>query len=82
MVLNIRDNKAEDLTARNVSLDTDSIAALEQWRNYPNAAYEMLLIGKDGGVKASSIELDKLEEFIERIDRMPMRQQESKDDNC
>lgn len=82
LVLSIDSGAADDLTAQNVSLDDDSIAALHQRRQYPNAAFEMLLIGKDGGVKAHATNVDELDTFIERIDGMPMRQSEAKADRC
>ena len=38
--------------------------------------FELLLVGKDGGVKARSDDPDALDGFLERIDRMPMRRAE------
>lgn len=82
LVFSIHSGAADDLTGQYESLDDDSITALHQRRQYPNAAFEMLLIGKDGGVKTHATAVDELDTFIERIDGMPMRQKEAKADRC
>ena len=38
--------------------------------------FELLLVGKDGGIKARADSPDALEEFLGRIDAMPMRRAE------
>ena len=42
----------------------------------PAKGFELLLVGKDGGVKARSDDPDALDGFLERIDAMPMRRAE------
>lgn len=52
------------------------IAELMQLRSKDNPDFEMLLIGKDGGVKARTGDPDALEDFLSQIDTMPMRRAE------
>ena len=42
----------------------------------PAKGFELLLVGKDGGVKARADDPDALEGFLGRIDAMPMRRAE------
>ena len=54
-----------------------SLRALAQSRKFAHDSFELLLIGKDGGVKANSHRIKDLDEFITLIDGMPMRKQEA-----
>lgn len=76
--IDARDN--HEITGTSIKLDTASSTALRQRRRYPDSPIEILLIGKDGGIKASSSELTELNGFVALIDTMPMRRQEAAQD--
>ena len=59
------------------ALDAESIDTLEARRQTPEASFEVMLIGKDGGVKSSATSLSALPEFLLQIDGMPMRRAEA-----
>ena len=82
IVISINEKKSEHLAStladrRSVDLDAETIQALAQSRKFARDCFELLLIGKDGGVKANSNRIKDLDEFITRIDGMPMRKQEA-----
>ncbi len=52
------------------------LAELMQLRSREHPEFEMLLVGKDGGVKARTSDPDALEDFLSQIDTMPMRRAE------
>jgi len=57
--------------------DTEgTLAELARLRSNELPEFEMVLIGKDGGVKARSRNLHALEDFLALIDTMPMRRSE------
>ena len=58
---------------------TDSQATLAQLarlRSDPQMQFEVVLIGKDGGVKARTSDPEALKDFLALIDSMPMRRAE------
>lgn len=62
------------------SLDQDfQVALFRRYFAEQNGGTQVRLIGKDGGVKLRSTELD-LQEIFTRIDRMPMRRAEMRAD--
>ena len=67
---------ARSLNQGSESLDEQSFATLKSRREFPDASFEMLLIGKDGGIKASSADATQLPDFLSLIDTMPMRRAE------
>ena len=82
MVISINDQKSEHLAntladRRSIDLDAETIQALAQSRKFTHDSFELLLIGKDGGIKANSNRIKDLDEFITLIDGMPMRKQEA-----
>lgn len=82
LVMNINKEASIELTDKGLTLDAAAVLTLIKQRRSTAAAYEMLLIGKDGGVKTRSTDIGDLDEFINRIDAMPMRRQEMKNDQC
>lgn len=64
-----------------------ALAELARLRSDERSDFEMVLIGKDGGVKARARDLSALEDFLTLIDSMPMRRAEMRsrdsiDDGC
>jgi len=53
-----------------------ALLELARLRSAERSDFEMVLIGKDGGVKARTYELNALEDFLALIDTMPMRRAE------
>jgi hypothetical protein len=84
LVISLRNDKPTLLTETPISIDPDSLATLARSRAFADSEFEMLLIGKDGGIKARSTSVDELDSFIELIDGMPMRQREAAESsrNC
>jgi hypothetical protein len=83
LVFSIDLHDSPEITGTSIKLDTASAQALSQHRRYPDQPIELLLIGKDGGIKASSSELSELDSFLSLIDTMPMRRQEAaRDKDC
>lgn len=82
LVMNINKEASIELTDKGLTLDAAAVLTLIKQRRSTAAAYEMLLIGKDGGVKTRSTDIGDLDGFINRIDAMPMRRQEMKNDQC
>ena len=81
IVIAINERKSELLAnkpadKRSIDLDEATIQTLVQRRKFSDDSFELLLIGKDGGVKANSNRIQDLDEFIKQIDGMPMRRQE------
>lgn len=62
----------------------NAISELRLRALHSGAAFELVLIGKNGGVKARTEQPDDLSNFITLIDSMPMRQAEIKrrESNC
>lgn len=60
----------------------DIPAELARLRSDEQPDFELVLIGKDGGVKARTDDPNALEDFLAQIDTMPMRRAEmrSRDD--
>lgn len=58
-------------------LDAASVTHLRQQRRFPLAATEVFLIGKDGGIKSQSQEINQIDGLFNLIDAMPMRRQEA-----
>ena len=52
------------------------ILELARLRSYERPDFELVLIGKDGGVKARTRDPSALEDFLALIDTMPMRRAE------
>jgi len=77
VVLSIRDQTASVLTNERIIIDSVTVAGLQKSRALPESEFEMLLIGKDGGIKSRATTADDLDSFIELIDGMPMRQREA-----
>jgi len=77
----ITDAKAVELTQLGIALDVASTQALIKRLGHntddTSSPTGLLLIGKDGGVKASSSELKSLNAFLDQIDTMPMRRSEA-----
>ena len=64
-----------------------ALTELARWRSEEQPDFEVVLIGKDGGVKARTSEPGALKEFLALIDTMPMRRAEMRsrgvaDDGC
>lgn len=53
-----------------------ALAELVRLRSDERPDFEVVLIGKDGGVKARTSDLSALEDFLALIDTMPMRRAE------
>jgi len=51
-------------------------ATLNQYLQIPEDNFQVLLIGKDGGIKYRSHRFTPAQDFLDRIDAMPMRQVE------
>ena len=60
-------------------LDYDSTLSIRKRFNFDN--FNLILIGKDGGVKYNNNEPVKINKIFEIIDKMPMRMQEIKERN-
>ncbi|MFK7856325.1 MAG: DUF4174 domain-containing protein [Granulosicoccus sp.] len=73
----IDDAKALALSDGAAPLDRDSIELLHASRRDKSESFEMILIGKDGGIKAGSYKPEDLLLFIDLIDGMPMRRAEA-----
>jgi hypothetical protein len=58
--------------------DGSASAALRERFSIPRHAFEVILVGKDGGEKLRQRERADLQEIFSRIDAMPMRQMEMK----
>jgi hypothetical protein len=71
-VYRIHGDGAEPLTP-----DAPPLALSGQGPRTGAAGFEMVLIGKDGGVKARSTTPAELPDLLARIDRMPMRRREA-----
>jgi hypothetical protein len=69
--------KERDVVVQTLAPD-DARHARPELRVPPQAAFEVLLIGKDGGVKLRSDKPVAASEIAALIDTMPMRQQEMK----
>ena len=69
-------------TNSNKSLDVESINALSSKRLSTQSSLEILLIGKDGGLKSRVSTTDALNGLLKEIDSMPMRQREASYDRC
>ena len=75
----IEDERVQELTRVGVALNKDGIKGLMNRSGSDNQMSQFLLIGKDGGIKArSEAKLEALDAFLARIDTMPMRQQEAR----
>ena len=61
------------------NLDFDSTLSLKKRFNFED--FNLILIGKDGGVKYNTNEPVKINKIFEIIDKMPMRMQEIKERN-
>lgn len=68
--------EADKLSANKTKSGSHSVAELSRLRGEGRTEFEMLLIGKDGGVKARSTDPDSLQRFLVLIDSMPMRRAE------
>ena len=60
-------------------LDHESTLSIRKRFNFDN--FNLILIGKDGGVKYNNNEPVKINKIFEIIDKMPMRMQEIKERN-
>ena len=60
-------------------LDYESTLSIRKRFNFDN--FNLILIGKDGGVKYNNNEPVKINKIFEIIDKMPMRMQEIKERN-
>ena len=56
--------------------DDTALGRLARLRGPDAGPFELVLVGKDGGVKARADDPDALDAFLERIDTMPMRRAE------
>ena len=56
--------------------DDTALGRLARLRGPDAGPFELVLVGKDGGVKARADDPDALPAFLERIDTMPMRRAE------
>ena len=65
-------------------LDADAVQSLTSLRHLTSTEFEMVLVGKDGGVKARAEVPTELPQFLILIDGMPMRQRELEErgENC
>lgn len=80
------DEKTCAFTDRNfVHIDllqgTEEFDEMSQHFAVSNTGFQLLLLGKDGGVKLRS-STALLEDIFSLIDTMPMRRREMKDDQC
>lgn len=57
------------------------LAELARLRSDPQMEFEVVLIGKDGGVKARTSDPEALRNFLALIDSMPMRRAEMRSRN-
>ena len=72
----VRDAAPEPIDGAAPSLSSERAADLRAVFRPRDPRFEMVLIGKDGGLKARSADPDDLDRFFELIDGMPMRRQE------
>lgn len=64
------------VTTDAAELDVESETSLKYLRQATSTEFEMVLVGKDGGVKGHSEFPNELTQFFTLIDGMPMRQRE------
>ena len=69
--------KTKALTGMDHWLDEESIQRLTLQRRYKDTSFELMLIGKDGGIKAQATTTTALDDFLNQIDGMPMRKAEA-----
>ena len=62
-----------------INLDYDSTLSIRKRFNFND--FNLVLIGKDGGVKYNTNEVVKINKIFEIIDKMPMRMKEIKERN-
>ena len=67
-----------DLKVFSLSRDDEDVQVLRKKLHLPGAGFEVVLIGKDGGVKLRKQRPISAEELFETIDGMPMRKEEMK----
>ena len=67
---------ATELEALGAAGDDAALGRLVRLRGADAGPFELVLVGKDGGVKARADDPDALPTFLERIDAMPMRRAE------
>ncbi|MFK7892000.1 MAG: DUF4174 domain-containing protein [Granulosicoccus sp.] len=77
IVLFVNEQGSQAITRESIELDAASVEALNNRRQYADESFEILLIGKDGDVKASSNNPVELDSFVALIDTMPMRRREA-----
>ena len=75
----VTDGQSMALHGPDYSLDDASVQLLVQRRKHADQLFEMVLLGKDGGIKAYATAASALTEFMTRIDGMPMRRSEASD---
>jgi hypothetical protein len=68
----------DEVRSDNRVFDGSTSAALRKRFSIPPGAFEVILVGKDGGEKLRQRERADLREVFSRIDAMPMRQMEMK----
>lgn len=73
----IEDMAAIAYTSKALPMTSESILKLQSLRSHTTSPFEMLLIGKDGGLKATSLQASDLNRFLDLIDGMPMRRAEA-----
>ena len=84
LVITVDSQRAVVINDNSIQLDDVSLAALTQQRRSPEDNTELLLVGKDGGIKERASSISKLDGFVSSIDSMPMRQSEASNtsSNC
>ena len=84
LVFTVERRQAIAMNDDSVQLDDVSVAALTQQRKASEHGLEMLLVGKDGGIKERASSISELDSFVASIDSMPMRKSEAAENqnNC
>lgn len=78
IVISVFDGNGSNLDGNEINDSSeDKLKKNYKDQNYP---YTFILIGKDGGVKLKSNEFVSMDQLFQRIDRMPMRQREMRND--
>ena len=73
--------KERDLIVRELlsdELSKEDQAFLQKTLRVPDDTFQVLLLGKDGGVKARRTSLIPVKELFDTVDSMPMRQDETR----
>lgn len=75
----LRERDVVQMELTNDNTDAPSQAFLQQELDVQPMAFQLILVGKDGGVKYRTTKATKPQEIFSTIDAMPMRQSEMRE---